>query len=164
MGAAEGTLALMVGGSADGFAAAKPVLEVLGTLVVHAGAVGSGTQFKLARNMMHFTAFTAATEAQRLAEAAGLDLVKLGQVVRHTDAVTGGPGAIMHRDSTAELGPEDFWHGVFGHVVALGTKDLGFATALARDLGVETPLADLALTRLGPGLGLPASDEAGASA
>ena len=59
----------------------------------------SGTAFKLARNMMHFVAFTAATEAQRLAEAAGLDLKALGDVVRHTDAITGGPGAIMHRET-----------------------------------------------------------------
>ena len=75
--------------------------------------------------MMHFTAFTAATEAQRLAEAAGLDLVALGDVVRHTDAITGGPGAIMHRGTTAPLAEDDFWFGVFTHVWALGEKDLG---------------------------------------
>ena len=56
---------------------------------------------KLARNLMHFVSFTAATEAQRLAEAAGLDMVELGEVVRHTDAITGGPGAIMLRATTA---------------------------------------------------------------
>ena len=72
----------------------------MGSKVVHAGPIGAGTKFKLARNMMHFIAFTAATEAQRLAEAAGLDLVELGNVVRHTDAITGGPGAIMHRATT----------------------------------------------------------------
>lgn len=159
MGAAEGTLALMVGGSGTGFEIARPVLETLGTLVVHAGPIGSGTTFKLARNLMHFVAFTAATEAQRLAEAAGLDLVELGAVVRHTDAITGGPGAIMHRSSTAPLTPDDFWAGVFGHVVALGEKDLRFATDLADRWGVEVPLAKLALERLAPGLGLPATTE-----
>ena len=95
------------------YAAARPVLERMGTQVVHAGPIGAGTQMKLARNMMHFVAFTAATEAQRLAEAAGLDLVELGDVVRHTDAITGGPGAIMHRDTTAPLAEDDFWFGVF---------------------------------------------------
>ena len=91
---------------------AKPFWRGSPTKVVHVGPIGAGTQVKLARNLMHFTAFTAATEAQRLAEAAGLDLVELGDVVRHTDAVTGGPGAIMLRDTTAPLAEDDFWHGV----------------------------------------------------
>jgi 3-hydroxyisobutyrate dehydrogenase-like beta-hydroxyacid dehydrogenase len=155
MGAAEGTLAIMAGGSDEAFAAAEPTLRLMGEKVVHAGAIGSGTCFKLARNLMHFVSFTAATEAQRLAEAAGLDLVTLGDVVRHTDAITGGPGAIMHRDSTAPLDPEDFWYGVFDHLRALGEKDLAFATELADRLGVDVPLAKLAQDRLGPGLGLP---------
>ncbi|MDN4174227.1 NAD(P)-dependent oxidoreductase [Nocardioides sp. SOB77] len=154
MGAAEGTLAIMVGGDEDAFAAARPALEAMGTKVVHAGPVGAGTRFKLARNLMHFVSFTAATEAQRLAEAAGLDIKALGDVVRHTDAITGGPGAIMHRDTTAPIAPDDFWHGVFSHVVALGDKDLGFAVALADELGVDVPLARLAEERLGKGLGL----------
>lgn len=155
MGAADGSLALMVGGDDEAFAAAEPVLRALGSKVVHAGPIGAGTRFKLARNMMHFIAFTAATEAQRLAEAAGLSLKDLGDVVRHTDAITGGPGAIMHRETTAVLEPDDFWHGVFTNVTSLGVKDLGFAIDLAHELGVDVPLAELAIDRLGPGLGLP---------
>jgi 3-hydroxyisobutyrate dehydrogenase-like beta-hydroxyacid dehydrogenase len=158
MGAAAGTLAILAGGSDADFAAARPVLEVMGSRVVHAGAVGAGTRFKLARNLIHFVAFTAAAEAQRLAEAAGLDLVALGEVVRHTDAVTGGPGAIMHRETTARLSPDDFWYGVFDHVRVLGEKDLRFAAELADELGVDVPLARLALERLAPGLGLPAEE------
>ncbi len=154
MGAADGTLAILVGGDDEAFAAARPALEVMGSKVVHAGPIGAGTRFKLARNLMHFVAFTAATEAQRLAEAAGLDLKALGDVVRHTDAITGGPGAIMHRDTTAPIAPDDFWHGVLGHVVALGEKDLGFAVELADELGVDVPLARLAQDRLRKGLGL----------
>ena len=159
MGAAEGTLAVMVGGPDDAFAAISEPLRLIGSHVVHAGPVGAGTRLKLARNLLHFVSFTAATEAQRLAEAAGLDIIELGRVVRHTDAVTGGPGAIMHRESTAELASGDFWFGVFEHVRALGEKDLGFAVELADALGVDVPLARLALTRLGPGLGLPVNDD-----
>ncbi|WP_328530559.1 NAD(P)-binding domain-containing protein [Nocardioides sp. NBC_00368] len=157
MGAAEGTLAILVGGTPEAYAAAAPVLAAMGTKVVHAGEIGAGTRLKLARNLLHFASFTAATEAQRLAEAAGLDLVALGEVVRHTDAITGGPGAIMHRDTTAPIEETDFWHGVFGHVVALGEKDLGFAVALADELDVDVPLARLALERLAPGLGMPST-------
>ncbi|MDO9457628.1 NAD(P)-dependent oxidoreductase [Nocardioides sp.] len=154
MGAAEGTLAIMVGGSEEAYAAARPALEAMGSKVVHAGPIGSGTRMKLARNLLHFVAFTAATEAQRLAEASGLDVKVLGEVVRHTDAITGGPGAIMWRDTAAPIAPDDFWHGVFTHVADLGEKDLRFATALADELGVDVPLADLALLRLREGLGL----------
>jgi 3-hydroxyisobutyrate dehydrogenase-like beta-hydroxyacid dehydrogenase len=156
MGAAAGTLAIMVGGSEEAFDACREPFGLMGSKVVHAGPVGSGTRMKLARNLMHFVAFTAATEAQRLAEAAGLDLVALGDVVRHTDAVTGGPGAIMHRSTTAPIEREDFWYSVFEHVRALGEKDLRFAIELAGELGVDVPLARYALDRLGPGLGLPA--------
>lgn len=157
MGAADGSLAIMVGGDAAAFERAAPALRVMGAKVVHAGEVGSGTRFKLARNLLHFVSFTAATEAQRLAEAAGLDLRALGDVVRHTDAITGGPGAIMHRETTTPLAADDFWYGVFDHVRALGEKDLGFALDLAEQLGVDAPLAELARERLATGLGLPAT-------
>jgi hypothetical protein len=60
----------------------------------------------------------------------------------------------MHRTTTAPLLLDDFWHGVFTHVRALGEKDLGFVIDLADDLGVDVPLARLARERLGPGLGL----------
>lgn len=154
MGAADGSLAIMVGSSDGAFKDIEPVLSVMGSKVVHAGEPGAGTRFKLARNLLHFVSFAAASEAQRLAEASGLDLVALGDVVRHTDAITGGPGAIMHRPTAAPIAPDDFWHGVFSHVVALGEKDLGFAIGLADELDVDVPLARLARDGLGPGLGL----------
>jgi 3-hydroxyisobutyrate dehydrogenase-like beta-hydroxyacid dehydrogenase len=138
MGAADGSLAILVGGSDTAYAACSPVLARMGSLVVHAGPTGAGTKLK----------------AQRLAEAAGLDLKALGEVVRHTDAITGGPGAIMHRETTAPLATDDFWHGVFSHVADLGEKDLGFAITLADELGVEVPLAREANDRLRKGLGL----------
>ena len=154
MGAVDGTLAIMVGGSAEDYGVAPTVLQRLGSVYVPAGPRGAGARMKLARNLIHFVAFTAVTEAQRLAEASGLDLVALGEVVRHTDAITGGPGAIMYRDATAELDPEDFWWGVFDHVRTLGEKDLSFAIELASTLGVDVPLAQLARENLAKGLGL----------
>ena len=154
IGAADGTLAIMVGGPRAAYDAAQPVLRRLGSTVVHAGPLGAGTAMKLARNLLHFVAMAGVTEAQRLAEAAGLDLIALGDVVRHTDAVTGGPGAIMHRATTAPLSEDDGWYPVLQHVRDLGEKDLSLAIGLADDLGVETPLAHEALRRLGDGLGL----------
>ncbi|WP_433525150.1 NAD(P)-dependent oxidoreductase [Nocardia pseudovaccinii] len=158
-GATRGKLAVMVGGSDTAFERVRGPFGCFADLVVHAGPVGAGTRMKLARNLLHFIAFTAATEAQRLAEAADLDITVLGNVVRHSDAVTGGPGAIMLRDRTAPIEPNDFWLPILSHVRDLGEKDLSLALDLGARLGVELPLAELALDRLGPGLGVPRERE-----
>src|SRR3546814_9491727 len=102
---------------------------------------------------MHFIPYTGATEAQRLAEAAGLDLLKLGQVVRHSDAVTGGAGAIMVRPTAAPLNPDDGLYDIFCHTRSLAEKDLELAIELAAGLDVELPLGHLALERFAAGIG-----------
>jgi 3-hydroxyisobutyrate dehydrogenase len=157
-GAQQGRLAIMVGGDPDAFEASRPALERMGDLVVHLGPAGAGTAAKLARNLMHFAAFTAAMEASALAEAAGVDLATLGRIVRHTDAVTGGPGAIIYRDTAAALASDDPWRPILQHVRELGEKDLALALELAGRLDVDTPMARLALARLAVGLGLVEED------
>lgn len=155
MGAHAGTLAVMVGGEADAVELCRPVFGHFASLVSHLGPVGSGTRAKLARNLLHFVAFTAVGEAQRLAEAAGIPVAELGKIVRHSDSVTGGPGAIMLRDSAGPLAPGDDWYPVMENVASLGAKDLQQALELAAELGVDTPLASMALQRLALELGLP---------
>ncbi len=155
MGAHDGTLAVMVGGARDAYEQVKDVFGAFATVVVHMGAAGAGTRTKLARNLLHFIAYTGAGEAQRLAEAAGLDLRKLARVVRHSDSVTGGPGAIMLRDTTAQLQPGDEWFDVLSHTRDLGEKDLTLALELADQLGVDLPLGRQALRDFATGLGVP---------
>ena len=155
MGAHDGTLAAMVGGDRDAYDRAKDVFACWASLTVHMGPAGAGTRTKLARNLMHFIAYTGAGEAQRLAEAAGLDLQKLARVVRHSDSVTGGPSAIMVRDTTAPLAPDDGLYEIFTHTRGLGEKDLALALELADQLGLHLPLAKQALEDFGPSLGLP---------
>ncbi len=46
-GAAGGTLTFMVGGSPNGFGSAKPILEGMGTTIIHAGGIGNGQVAKL---------------------------------------------------------------------------------------------------------------------
>jgi 3-hydroxyisobutyrate dehydrogenase len=159
MGAADGTLAIMVGGTEAAFEAVRGPLGLMGTEVVHCGPIGNGTAAKLARNLLHFVAFTATGEALRLAEAAGIDLQALGRIVRHTDSITGGPGAIMHRDTTAPIPEGDFWGPVFEHVRLIGEKDLSHAIELADRLGVEVPMAHFALDNLSAALGLPKQED-----
>ena len=155
MGAYDGTLAAMVGGDPDACERAREVFERWAKLIVHMGPVGAGTRTKLARNMMHFVAYTAAGEAQRLAEAAGLDLQKLAQVVRHSDSVTGGPGAIMVRTTAQPMAEDDGLWDIFRHTRELGEKDLTLALELADTYALDLPLAKQALQDFGPSLGLP---------
>ncbi|MDY6808394.1 MAG: NAD(P)-dependent oxidoreductase [Actinomycetota bacterium] len=155
-GAEQRRLAIMVGGDRAAYLRLKEPYSAVSDMLVHAGNdVGAGTTMKLARNLMHFVAFTAAMEASRLAEAAGIDITKLGKVVRHTDAITGGPGAIMLRDTTADVAPDDFWHDVLIPVRGLGEKDLALALQLGRELGVDLPLGEIALRDFAAELGVP---------
>lgn len=159
-GAAEkGELATMVGAERDVYEKIKPAFKQWASLVIHAGGLGAGTRMKLARNMLTFTSYAAACEAMKLAEAAGLDLQALGRVVRHTDALTGGPGAIMVRDDMKPLEPDHFLYQPFLHTRGLGEKDLSLALALGKAVSVELPLAEVARRNLAAGLGLPHSDE-----
>jgi 3-hydroxyisobutyrate dehydrogenase-like beta-hydroxyacid dehydrogenase len=155
-GAAEkGKLAIMVGASDEAFALIKEPFKQFASLVIHAGGPGTGTRMKIARNMLTFVSYAAACEAQGLAEAAGVNLQDLGNVVRHTDALTGGPGAIMFRDDTKPLTPEHFLYQPFLHTRGLGEKDLSLALALGEATDVDLPLAEVALERLADGLGVP---------
>jgi 3-hydroxyisobutyrate dehydrogenase-like beta-hydroxyacid dehydrogenase len=155
-GAADkGELAVMVGADDEAYELVKPVFKKWASMVVRAGEPGAGTRMKIARNMLTFIGFAAACEASKLAEAAGIDLQKLGRVVRHSDAQSGGPGAIMARDDTNPLGPDHFLYNMFVHTRGLAEKDLGLALAMGEQTGVELPLAEIALRDLAAGLGVP---------
>lgn len=155
MGAHEGRLAVLVGGSDAAVERCRGPFGMWAELFVHLGPIGAGTRGKLARNLIHFVGFTAAAEAQRLAEASGISLRDLARIVRHSDAITGGAGAIMLRDTTRPLGRGDDWYDTMTHVRALGEKDLSLALALGDELGVDLPLSRVALDHLAAGLGVP---------
>ncbi|AYE97888.1 NAD(P)-dependent oxidoreductase [Mycobacterium paragordonae] len=157
--AAKGELATMVGAEREVYERIKPAFKHWAAMVIHAGEPGAGTRMKLARNMLTFTSYAAACEAMKLAEAAGLDLQALGRVVRHTDALTGGPGAIMVREDMNDLDPENFLYQPFLHTRGLGEKDLSLALALGESVSVDLPLAELARQRLAAGLGVPHDEE-----
>jgi len=159
-GAADkGELATMVGAEREVYERIKPAFKQWASMVVHAGEPGAGTRMKLARNMLTFTSYAAACEAMKLAEAAGIDLQALGRVVRHTDAQSGGPGAVIVRENMATLEPDNFLYGPLAHARDLGEKDLSLALAMGEAVGVDLPLAELALKNLAAGLGVPYTKE-----
>src|SRR5690606_11683288 len=144
MGASAGTLAVMVGGDRGAYERCKEPFSRFGEPVLHFGPAGWGTRAKVARNLLTFVGYAPAGEAMRLAEASGVDLRKLSSVVRHSDGITGGPGAIMLRDTAKRMDPDDGLFDIFCHTRTLGEKDLPLALELARQLGVELPMTSIA--------------------
>ncbi|HZN78901.1 MAG TPA: NAD(P)-dependent oxidoreductase [Mycobacterium sp.] len=159
-GAAEnGELAVMVGADREVYERIKPAFKQFASLVVHAGPPGAGTRMKLARNMLTFISYAAAGEAMNLADQAGISLQQLGRVVRHTDAQSGGPGAVIVRENSEMLDPDNFLYEPLAHARDLGEKDLTLALALGEAVGVELPMAEMALKNLAAGLGVPRTKE-----
>ena len=72
-GAKNGTLSIMVGGSAPDVERARPVLEAIGRTITHVGPVGAGQTCKLVNQVLVVVNMLAVSEALLLAEAGGLD-------------------------------------------------------------------------------------------
>jgi 3-hydroxyisobutyrate dehydrogenase-like beta-hydroxyacid dehydrogenase len=79
--AEDGTLTIMAGGQAADFERARPVLEVMGELIVHVGPQGHGSLVKLINNTLAAINAAALAEALELARIAGLDTDALRTVV-----------------------------------------------------------------------------------
>ncbi|HEY1655583.1 MAG TPA: NAD(P)-dependent oxidoreductase [Candidatus Tumulicola sp.] len=83
--AAAGTLAIMVGGDAAGFARAEPVLRALGT-PHHLGPVGMGETVKLVNQIIIGNVMIANAEALLFARRAGADLDRVREVLASATA------------------------------------------------------------------------------
>jgi 3-hydroxyisobutyrate dehydrogenase len=72
-GAEAAGLTFMVGGEAEIFVRAQPVLAAMGRTIVHAGPPGNGQAAKICNNMILGVSMIAVCEAFSLAERLGLD-------------------------------------------------------------------------------------------
>ena len=79
--AEDGTLTIMAGGDAGDFVRAKPLLDVMGALVVHVGALGQGETVKLINNAVAAANAATVAEALLVGQATGVDLDALVQVM-----------------------------------------------------------------------------------
>jgi 3-hydroxyisobutyrate dehydrogenase len=79
--AQDGTLTIMAGGTAEDFERARPILEPMGELVVHAGALGDGQMVKLINNAVAATNAAVLGEALVVAAKADIDLDALVKVM-----------------------------------------------------------------------------------
>ena len=74
VGARNGTLSIMVGGDADAFARARPLLDLMGATVVHQGPAGAGQHTKLTNQVLVAGNIVGVCEALLYATRAGLDV------------------------------------------------------------------------------------------
>jgi 3-hydroxyisobutyrate dehydrogenase len=141
--AATGKLVCMAGGDADVIEGLTPLFDAMGSLTVHMGPFGTGLAAKLARNLVQYGSWLAAYEGQVLAEAAGIELAKLAQVIKASDVLIGGASTLMFRPTVAPFTPADH-PGLVQAMQAgasLAHKDLRAALSLAAELDVDLPLA-----------------------
>lgn len=82
MGAAAGTLSVMCGASAEDFAAARPVFETFGKLIVLLGGVGAGQRAKIVNNTLMAANLGLAHAAVSAGETLGLDRAALIELVK----------------------------------------------------------------------------------
>ena len=79
--AQDGTLTIMVGGSGEDFDRVRPLLEIMGELIVHAGPLGHGQMLKLINNAVAASNAVVLGQALIVGARAGLELDALVEVM-----------------------------------------------------------------------------------
>ena len=132
--ARQGTLYLMVGGKNDAYERALPILQAMSKDLKYIGGAGQAAQVKALVNMVMNVNTAGLAEGLGLGTALGLDLDMLQEVFSQTGAnsrVLETDGADMqHRDHECYFS------------AAHAAKDSGIALSLARDAGLNLPLAE----------------------
>jgi 3-hydroxyisobutyrate dehydrogenase len=133
-GARDATLAIMVGGSEEAFARARPVLEALGKTITHFGPTGSGQAAKATNQIMCAGIIETVSEAMAFAKAQGLPLDRI------VDTLGKGAGSswyFVHRAPNMVRGSYPA-----GFRVRLHAKDLGICRDMAARFGVTLPVVE----------------------
>ena len=143
VGAENGTLAFMVGGSDDDFAAALPLLEAMGKRIVHCGGPGLGQAAKVCNNMILAVSQIAVGEAFVLGERLGLSHEALFDVVSQASgqcwSITTNcpvPGPVPTSPANRDYQP--------GFAGALMAKDLGLALKAIEQTSTDARMGRLA--------------------
>jgi 2-hydroxy-3-oxopropionate reductase len=140
-GAIEASLSIMVGGSVDDVEAARPVLEAVGSTVVHVGPAGAGQTVKAANQLIVAGTIELVAEALVFLDAHGVDAEAAVKVL------AGGLAGnrILDRKAAGMIAREF----APGFRVDLHHKDLGIVTSAAREAGVAIPLGAVVAQLMG---------------
>ncbi|EHP6531617.1 NAD(P)-dependent oxidoreductase [Listeria monocytogenes] len=136
IGARNGTLSIMVGGSEEVFLKVKSIFDILGSSVVLQGDAGAGQHTKMVNQIAIASNMIGVTEAIIYAEAAGLNPSRV------LDSISGGAaGSWSLTNLIPRVLKDDFSPGFFiKHFI----KDMGIAISEARQMGLELPGLTLA--------------------
>jgi 2-hydroxy-3-oxopropionate reductase len=132
VGAIEGALSIMVGGSEEDFERARPLFDVMGKVATHVGPTGSGQVVKACNQIVVALTIEAVSEALVLGSKGGVAPEKL------VEALSGG----LAGSAVMEAKKEKFFSHDFepGFRIELHHKDLGIALAAGREYGVALPV------------------------
>lgn len=138
LAASEGKLSLMVGGTAETLARARPVLNAFADVITHAGPIGAGQAAKVAHQLVMGVNVMALLEGLALGTAAGVSPPVLKQII--ASGIANSSVLRLWED----LGPR--WKSMLapsapGAPVPNIRKDLHTALELARELGIDLHLA-----------------------
>jgi len=143
MGSQAGTLTFMVGGEAEHFERARPILEGMGRNFFHAGAAGAGQAAKICNNLLAGISMIAVSEAYALADRMGLDAAKMREIV---SVSSGGCYSLTHYPPVPDLLPNVPSSRGYqnGFASELMLKDLRLAERAAMESGLPLPLGGMA--------------------
>jgi 3-hydroxyisobutyrate dehydrogenase len=134
-----GTLTFMVGGSAQAFARAEPILAGMGKAVIHAGNAGAGQTAKICNNMLLAITMIGTAEAMKMAEKLGLDPQKFYEISSQSSGYNWSLNAYTPLPGVGVDSPADRdYQG--GFATALMLKDLRLALEAAESAGATTAL------------------------
>lgn len=138
-----GTLTFMVGGTAEAFAAAEPILSAMGKAVIHAGASGAGQAAKICNNMILGATMIATCEAFALADKLGLDLQTFYDI---SSKASGQSWSMTSYCPVPGVGPQSPADNGYqgGFAAALMLKDLKLAMEAAQGAGAQVPMGQRA--------------------
>lgn len=143
-GAAGGTLTFMAGGSADAFAKAEPLFDIMGQKAVHCGEAGAGQAAKICNNMILGATMIATCEAFALADKLGLDRQRMFDVVSTSSGYSWSMNAYCPAPGVGPQSPADNDY-TPGFAAELMLKDLGLSQQAAELVDADTPMGARAL-------------------
>ncbi len=154
-----GTLTFMVGGTAEAFARAEPILAAMGKAIIHAGDAGAGQAAKICNNMLLGASMVATSEAFVLAQKLGLSAQTFFDISSKASGQCWSmtsycpvPGPVPTAPSNRDYAG--------GFAAALMLKDLKLAMEAAQSVGASVPMGAQAeaLYQMFAGLGGEAKD------
>ncbi len=142
-GATAGTLTFMVGGEADAFAAAEPILQAMGSNIIHAGDSGAGQAAKICNNMILGVSMIAVSEAFMLAKRLGVDAQKLFDISSKASGQCWSLTSYCPVPGPVPTSPANKDYQA-GFAVDMMLKDLKLAQQASASANATTPMGALA--------------------